>query len=98
MSTYSKDVLADHLVINSGSKTTADALGKAYQLGGQVLIKMDPGGGTKRYFGLVRLLNGVGATAQDGDYLLRDEVTGQYTEVINATQFTVDYTLVDESS
>lgn len=97
MSLYSVNVTADQLVINSGSKAAVDALQKAYQLGGKVEIKVDSGGGTKRYFGIVRLLDGVGAVMQDGDYLLRTD-DDEYYQVVTETVFEADYTLVDESS
>lgn len=97
MSLYSVNILADHFVVSAGSKTTVDALGKAYELGGKVEVKVDPGGGTKRYFGVVRLDNGSAITVQDGDYLIRS-TDGFYTGTVTATIFAEDYTLVDQSS
>jgi hypothetical protein len=97
MSLYSVNTTADQLIINSGSKAAVDALQKAYQLGGKVEIKVDSGGGTKRYFGLVRLADGVAEVCQDGDYLFRND-DGDYTAVMRETTFEADYTLVDESS
>jgi hypothetical protein len=97
MSLYSVNVTADQLVINSGSKAAVDALQKAYQMGGQVEIRVDSGGGTKRYFGLIRLSNGVAETVEDGDYILRSD-DDLYYQVVRETEFEADYTLVDESS
>lgn len=97
MSIYSINVNADHLVINNGSKTAVDALQKAFQLSGKVEIRVDPGGGTKRYFGIVRLTNGVVETVQDQDYILRT-TAGEYYQVVGKTYFEAHYTLVDESS
>lgn len=97
MSLYSVNVLGDVFTVSAGSKTTVDAMGKAFQLGGKVEVKVvNLGSSTKYYIGVAHL-KGAATTIQDGDFLLRD-AEGDYIGLVSAADFAEDYSLVDESS